>query len=493
MSDRRDIWFVLGVLGYFALQTVSRILVSPSLGLDEAEQILLVQRIAWGYGSQPPLYTWLQAAVFALTGEGVAGLALLKNLLLAATLLVTYATVRRIAGSSDTALLAALSLFLIPQFAWESQRALTHSVLVMTMSAVFAWSMVRLLQNQRTLDYGLLGAAFALGLLSKFNFALGALALVLAALSMGRFRATLLCRRGLLVPLAAALLLAPSLIWILLNQEATLSRASKMTSGQTAGLLENYLLGLGSLLWAALAYLLLLLAVYAVAAFRGRAGQAGPARPAEERAFLGLFARAIGFGLLLCLLLVVGFEVTRFKDRWMQPLLYGAPIVLALWLAPRLAARRRKLVLGAAGLCALAVVVALPLRTLLGPSLGDPKPLDMPYGRFAEQIRALGFTQGVILSDSDVIAGNLLLALPGSQALTTGYPRVIEPRVGALLLAWRGAPGADPPPALAELYQAVAGAPLPAVPPHDLSALAYYASDDTVTLSVLLPSGQRSE
>lgn len=479
--ERLERWFPLLVVAYFALQAISRILVSPSLGLDEGEQMILVQKIAWGYGAQPPLYTWLQAAVFAVTGEGVAGLALLKNALLAATVLVTYATARRITTDSGTAVLAALSLFLIPQFGWESQRALTHSVLVMTMSALFAWLLIRLLQERRTVDYILLGAALALGVLSKFNFALGALALLLAALSLREFRAVLLTAKGAIVPLVAAVLLAPSLLWILDNREATLSRAGKMTTGQTAGLLDNYLLGLGSLLWAAFAYALLLLLVYAVAAFRSKAG---PARPGEQRLFLALFARAIAFGLLLCLLLVVGFEVTRFKDRWMQPLLYGAPLVLALWLAPRLVAWRRKLVLGAASLGALAVVVALPLRTLLGPTLGDPKPLDMPYPRLAEQIRALGFEDGLILSDSNVIAGNLLLALPGSQALTTAYPRVVPPREGPVLLVWRGEAG--PPPALAALARGATGKDLPpGATPQKVTALAYYSDDDQVTLSVL--------
>lgn len=482
MTDRLYTWFPLAVLGYFALQALSRILVSPSLGLDEAEQILLVQDIAWGYGSQPPLYTWLQAAVFALVGEGVPGLALLKNLLLATSVLVTYAILRRIAEEPATAVLGALSLFLIPQFAWESQRALTHSVLVMTLSAVFAWLLVRLLETRRTLDYVWLGAAFALGVLSKFNFALGALALLLAALSLRPFRGAFKTPKALLMPLVALLLLAPSLLWILHNREATLSRAGKMTSGQTSGLLDNYLLGLGSLAWAAVAYLLLLVLVYALAALGSRGGP----RPAETRAYLALFARALGFGLLLCVALVLVFEVTRFKDRWMQPLLYGAPIVLALWLAPRLVAWRRTAVLAVAGLCALAVMVALPLRTLLGPSLGGPKPLDMPYPRFAEQIRALGFSQGLILSDSNVLAGNLLHGLPGSQALTTGYPRVVAPRPGAVLLAWRGAPGDAPPPALAALYQQARGAPLPAGAPRELRAMAYYSDDDEVSISVLL-------
>ncbi len=66
----------------FALHLALRAAVSETLQLDEAEQIFLTQEFRLGYGSQPPLYTWLQAGVFVLVGKGVPGLALLKSLLL---------------------------------------------------------------------------------------------------------------------------------------------------------------------------------------------------------------------------------------------------------------------------------------------------------------------------------------------------------------------------------------------------------------------------
>ena len=72
----------LGLALYFGLHLISRVLVSPSLELDEAEQLLYLQALSLGYGFQPPLYTWLQALVFAFTGPGVFGLALLKAVLL---------------------------------------------------------------------------------------------------------------------------------------------------------------------------------------------------------------------------------------------------------------------------------------------------------------------------------------------------------------------------------------------------------------------------
>ena len=66
--------------------------VSPALELDEAEQALWSQTLAWGYGGQPPLYTWLQAGWFALLGPGVLALSSLKFMLLGLTLVLVWRT-----------------------------------------------------------------------------------------------------------------------------------------------------------------------------------------------------------------------------------------------------------------------------------------------------------------------------------------------------------------------------------------------------------------
>ena len=45
----------------------------------EAEQVLLSQTLALGYGKHPPLYAWLQHGVFQWLGVGVLGLAALTT------------------------------------------------------------------------------------------------------------------------------------------------------------------------------------------------------------------------------------------------------------------------------------------------------------------------------------------------------------------------------------------------------------------------------
>ena len=129
--------FPFGLALYFGLHLISRVLVSPSLELDEAEQLLHLQALSLGYGFQPPLYTWLQALVFAFTGPGVFWLALLKAVLLWLTWWAMYKLARFFYEAKD-ALAIGLSLALFPQFLWESQRDLTHTVLLVVCVAL-AW------------------------------------------------------------------------------------------------------------------------------------------------------------------------------------------------------------------------------------------------------------------------------------------------------------------------------------------------------------------
>ena len=102
-------WCLLWMLAHVA----SRVVVSPALELDEAEQALWSQTLACGYGSQPPLYTWLQAGWFALLGPSVLALSSLKFMLLGLTLVLVWRTALPLMPER-AALWAAASLLLIP-------------------------------------------------------------------------------------------------------------------------------------------------------------------------------------------------------------------------------------------------------------------------------------------------------------------------------------------------------------------------------------------
>src|SRR5882724_10514380 len=122
-------WLLFLFVSYFLGQAISRGLISETLGMDEAQEVLLAQKWSWGYGPQPPLYTWLVMVFAKVFGLSSFTMALLKNVLLFGIYLLTYFTARRITLSHLAAVAAAVALQFMPSIAYEAHRELTHSIL----------------------------------------------------------------------------------------------------------------------------------------------------------------------------------------------------------------------------------------------------------------------------------------------------------------------------------------------------------------------------
>ena len=413
---------------YFLLQLLVRETVAGGVEKDEAEQLLWTQTLAWGYGPQPPLYSWLQWAVFRLTGPTVFGLALLKNALLFATYALTWAAARWLLAPAPAAL-AAASLLLLPQIAWESQRDLTHTVLVTTAAAATLWLAIGLLQRPSTPRYAGLGVALAAGALAKYSFLLVPLALAGAALPDRRLRAALLDRRLLLSVAVAVLLVAPHGLWLTGHwHDATHVTAGKLEL-QPGGALEHALGGVASLALAAVAFLTPLWIVYA--ALFGRAlWRERPARvDGPWPAFFGRYFALLGGALLLLALAGAG----NFKDRWMQPLLFCAPLAV-LVARPDVATPERlrtlRRVLAGTALVLLLGMVGRVLAVGHGQRPGD---FNLPLGPLGEVLRARGVRPAAVVAESSRLAGGMRLVFPGAAVRVvdrTGPP----PGPGPLLL-----------------------------------------------------------
>jgi 4-amino-4-deoxy-L-arabinose transferase-like glycosyltransferase len=448
--------FAVVIAAYFALQAAIRIAVSPELGMDDAELVLLTRSWDWGYGSQPPLYTWLQATVFAIAGESLASVILLKNALLATTCVFVHRTALRVLGDPLAALAAAMSLFLLPQVAWESQRALSHTVLAVAVSSILLLVTVRLVEERRTTDYLLAGALIAAGLLSKLNVVYFVAALAAAAVTTPAGRAALFDRRSLATAAVAAVLLAPTTIWMFGHRDAVTHRVEKFGLGEGDGVVGSLVLGIGDFVVAAAAFLALLVAVAGLLTVR--AGRGAAASPSPSLVFL---ARALAIGLLIVLATVVASGATNVKDRWLQPILFYAPIVVVGLLSRRLPPARLRALALVSALAAMAVMVALPSRIALADREKVPVE-NKPYGAFAEEIRAsTGFESGTILAGDYATGGNLAIRFPDASALIPEYGDLDVPTPWPVLVAWTG-DGDAPPAALADAFARRFGHTLPA-------------------------------
>ncbi|CAA9400548.1 MAG: hypothetical protein AVDCRST_MAG15-1618 [uncultured Rubellimicrobium sp.] len=420
--------FVLLVVGYFALQLVLRLLIGPSLELDEAEAFFHARQLSWGYGAQPPFYFWLQWALFQVVGEGLFALALLKALILAGTVIGLFLLLREEVGDEAGAV-AALSLGLLPQVMWEGQRALTHSMLALLMAVVTAGLAVRALRSGHWRDHLGLGVAVGLGVLSKFNFALWPVGLLLAAAALPAWRLRPL--RILAAVGAAVAVVAPVGIWMWRNPDLSTASLEKLEVA-TDGAIMARLIGTGEVVGAALAFLALAAVVLGV--FWLKAGQGGGRSLGPVGRLLGA---AAGLSFLCLWLGILATGATEIAERWLLPFAWAVVPVGVLLLWPGMAARAQRGLAGAVGALWLIAMAALPYASLV-----DPGWRGAEFGPLVQRLEEMGAGERGLRVQSQWVAANIALIAPGME------PRLLKrgeaPGAGVVLvLDEAGLPGSE--------------------------------------------------
>ncbi|WP_341930015.1 glycosyltransferase family 39 protein [Methyloversatilis discipulorum] len=431
--SHRAPWLLL--LLYFGAHVVARTLVSDALELDEAEQALWTQQLAAGYGTQPPLYTWLQWAVFQVAGVSVLSLSLFKNVLLASTYAFVWLAARRLTAP-PLALLAAASMLLIPQIGWESQRDLTHSVLATAVAAATLYVVVRLIEKPRPVLYLALGLCAALGLLSKYSFAVYLAALGLAVLLSRDTRPVLRSPWLIAAALLALVVLSPHALWLLDNWQLASARTLEKLDA-SPGLAGGVVRGLSSLLGATLATLAALVLI--LAAIFGRAAWT----PATASPHCRLWGRYLGLLALLMLALVVVGGATHFKGRWLQPLLFMAPLAF-FCCRPQLSTHPRLYWLrGTLVVFALLYLFMASMRPVFDGWRNRPDELNEPAAELALALRSAGYDgHAPIVTHDAVLGGVLRVRFPQAQVVVwkDGAPAP-QAKPGAHLLIGRGEAG----------------------------------------------------
>lgn len=395
------------LLIYFIVQIILRVWISSSLDLDESEQLVLTQKLSWGYGSQPPLYTWIQFTFFKIFGLSVFALSLLKNLLLFSTYLFTYLNARIITRRDDCAVAAAASLLFIPQVAWESQRDLTHSVLASTLICASLFCFLRLRAKPSLMAYALLGFSVGLAALSKYNSAVTLVALGLAAISVPQFRGVVLDKRIVIAGFIALAVILPNLLWALQHRELALHTAGKLGIHESVTWLAAVISGLKRLLTSSITFFGPLVLVYAILFWKSRAA-ASPEQ--NEYATFLLRMLLISYGLIVLTILI--FRVSEIRDRWLQPILICSPLLAIALLQHRLDAIRLKSILVIAAIVMIAVPIALYGRIIWAERLHRTQPWNRPYDALAQQLKPAVEPAATVVTDTTLMAGNMRLKIP---------------------------------------------------------------------------------
>lgn len=392
---------LLWLLALCLAHVLARLAASPALKWDEAEQVLWSQQLAWGYGAQPPLYTWLQWGVNQVLGPSVLALSVLKHGLLGLTYVFMWRAGRELLGPRG-AWWASASMLLLPPLGLDSVRDQTHTILVTAMTCAAWWLLLRIVRHRRPSDFVWLGLVCACGLLAKYSFAMVMAAMLAAALSVPQARRALLSRGWWWVPLVCVAVVAPHALWLLSHlQEATAGTLDKMQirpeHGAGTGLFN---LGKGVL------GMLALWGVLALWAFRGAWGRR-PLIPAEPWA-QQVFGRYIALVLLGLAGMVLAAGVTSFKGRWLLPLLCMAPLA-AFAARPELQEHpRARRYTGAVVAVALLLLAAAGLRTSINGWRGEADELNHPVIELAAALRAQGYdgTSPIVAADH-MLAGML--------------------------------------------------------------------------------------
>lgn len=404
-------WFIYGLLFYFAAHIFLRTVVSSSLESDEAEQVLFTQWLRGSYLSKPPLYTWLQIFFFKIFGTNVFALSLLKNSLLFSTYAFVFASGRLLLRDTRIALLAALSLLLIPQISWESQRDLTHSILVTSLSAMSFYVVLRLLESQSAKYYLWLGVAIGLGTLAKYNYAIFIAAVLITLLTYPKGRSVLVDNRALITLAAVVVIVLPYLLWVASHFGTVTSSLHDLDIGRG----NFFAKGSMRLLYVTMMFLGPLCLVYLLV-FPRCVGRLVLNQPLHKTSF----PIQRYFLILFCLLwsMILFWEVTYFKDRWMQPILFIFPLYFFIHLNDVAAGgKMRRFFIAITLMAALTILIMIPARIVLGPALGYYTSFNFPYAALAEKIGEQCREPDLIIADNQLDAGNIRLQFPNTLVL----------------------------------------------------------------------------
>ncbi|MGB7345049.1 MAG: glycosyltransferase family 39 protein, partial [Pirellulaceae bacterium] len=420
---------------YFALHALVRVWVSPALSFDESEQVFLSQWHWMGYNSQPPLYTWVQTALFGMFGINVFSLALLKNTLLFATYMAVFTAVKLTTKDLRLAALATLGLLLIPQIAWESHRDLSHTVAVTFATTLLLLSIVRLPElasKQSWLAYVIIGVACGVGAMSKYNFVIVVVAFVAASVSIPTYRRKLLDRKIAISVVVAAIIMVPHGLWVIDHFSAASSKTiHTLTTNETQYWYQNVLRGMVALAGSTISCCALLLTMVFLL-FTRSLRSANPAveptkRPEFESALL-VERFLICVGAMLVLIVLSGHAL-EFKNRWLQPYVALVPVYLVLKYGRMILGDRRSMNRFGLSACALMAVILLAVaaRPISYRMLGRQCRMNEPYPTISsDMVQQLGEHPKVILVSDMQVAGNIKMQFPESLVLSADYPMGTE-------------------------------------------------------------------
>lgn len=451
-KNRLNARFFWLVFGYFLLNMLLRLAVSPTIDIDHAEQMYLSQFLQLGYNGQPPLFTYLSHVIFSVFGVNFVWLLVVKLLLLFGIAYAMWRISLHLAFSPVQQLVCVLGLALIPHIIYHSQRMLTHTVLVTFFAVATLWQVVALFGSlndtakktsaaQNTWRYVLIGVLAAGGMLSKYNYFIFLASVVVTMLLLPKYRQLIITPKFLLAVAVCSALFMPHFLWSLENFATASAGLHRIEAKE-----NQFFQGLGSGVLHIVSFGALLL-VCSLPIFlarkkqRAHAAKSKPAAHPHEQFFLVLSLMIF----LAMVLFIFATDASVVKERWFQPMYFYLPILVAMSVpqAVQHTEKAIKVFYRAAVFFAVLAMLILPAGTLLGNINGKFDWSNRPYITIFKEVQQpytrAGTQPAFMIAESTMLAGNarqVFTSVPiftASDELQQSFKHAIKQGEGVLI------------------------------------------------------------
>ena len=400
------------VLFYLTIHFLVRVGFSQTLQVDDAEQIHHAQQLALGYPiPQPPLYSWISWGLFQIMGTGLLALTLLKYSLIALPFWLTWIVSGYLFIHTQTRWLATSAYLLMPSFAWHMHQGFTHTILLGFAIILTLHALLRFHHTQSNFNILYLGAAIAIGLMSKYSFLLFVILLAAAALTIPSFRKPLLTRQGVLLFIPLTLLTLPHLGWLLEHQQEVFNAIDNKLKVSSEHLLLERLDSLRQFTVAAIAFVTPFSLLYLLIARKRLLPSKEAKNLPDTHQLLNRFYLLL---ITITVLLALFISMPHFKVRWFHPLMMIFPLWMLAWIEREEPFSQTK-IRWIAGLTLLITLLILGIRLLqvtIGPEIGKYGRLNRPIVESLEQLPDHLKQQSVLITTDHFLAAHLLSHYP---------------------------------------------------------------------------------
>ena len=337
--------WLLFLAAYLLLHMGMRLLLSDTLQLDDAEQLIQSQDWRLDYGNfQPPFYTWALWALWHVIEPSMAALYVIRYVIIGLTFWLWYRVSCQLFDDPRWIVASATSWLLLGEFAWKLHQGSTHTTLLTLALVMSLHAIVSILRAGSLRHYAYLGLANGLGMMAKYSYAGFVIPMLLAALITPSARERLLRWPILLTLAVAAVLMLPALLSLFYPDAPVEVRLQGQTSHHLGGLLTGDPSVLVEFVKGTAAFLAPLWLIYAALfqlASRGAGDSVTPLpAPAGDgweggrpvRRLLNRFHLLVLLG-VLGISLFVGID--HLKSRWLHPFLTLVPFWWLQHAAPR--------------------------------------------------------------------------------------------------------------------------------------------------------------